>query len=68
MGEQFKENTTSENYQLDRLEIIHTTKYKLDSVENCPTSMKAVNGTSPFNIFIHREDVYSDVMASYIEL
>ena len=68
MTEKFLEITTLENYQLDRPEIIDKTKYKSDFVAYRPTSMVAVNGTSPFNIFIPRKDVYSDPRGSYIEL
>ena len=68
MAENFVQITTSENYQLDRPEIIDKTKYKSDFVAYRPTSMVAVNGTSPFNIVIPREDVYSDPRDSYIEL
>ena len=53
---------------MDRAEIIDKTKFKSDFVAYRPTSMVAVNGTSPFNIFIPREDVYSDVRDSYIDL
>ena len=68
MAEKFVEFTTSENYQLNRPEIIDKTKYKSDFVGYRPTSMVAVNGTSPFNISIPREDVYADVRDSYLYL
>ena len=57
MAENFVQITTSENYQLDRPEIIDKTKYKSDFVAYRPTSMVSVNGTSPFNIVIPKEDV-----------
>ena len=68
MAEKFVEITTSENYQLNRREIIDKTKYKSDFVGYRPTSMVTVNGTSPFNISIPREDVHSNVRDSYLHL
>ena len=33
-----------------------------------PTSLVAVNGTSPFSIIIPREDVFADPRDSYLEI
>ena len=68
MAEKFIEITTSENYQLNRPELINKTKYKSDFVAYHPTSMVAVNGTSIFIYVIPKEDVFSDLRDSYIEL
>ena len=68
MENNFVEITQSENYHLDRVEVIDKTKLKSDFVAYRPTSPVAVNGTSPFNIIIPREDVFADPRDSYLEL
>ena len=68
MENNFVEITQSENYHLDRVEVIDKTKLKSDFVAYRPTSLVAVNGTSPFNIVIPREDVFADPKDSYLEL
>ena len=68
MESNFVEITQSENYHLDRVEVIDKTKLKSDFVAYRPTSLVAVNGTSPFNIIIPREDVFADPRDSYVEL
>ena len=68
MASKFVEITQSENYQLDRMEVIDRTKVKSDFVSYRPSSLVAVNGNSPFNIVIPREDVYADLRDSYIEI
>ena len=57
MESNFEEITQSENYQLNRVETIDKTKLKSDFVAYRPTSLVAVNGTSPLNIVIPREDL-----------
>ena len=68
MEDKFVEITKSENYQLDRPEFIERTKIKSDYVAYRPTSLVAVNGTSPFSIIIPREDVFADPRDSYLEI
>ena len=68
MESNFGENTQSENYQLNRVETIDKTKFKSDFVAYRPTSLVAVNGTSPFKIVIPREDVFADPRDSYLDL
>ena len=64
----FEEITQSSNYQLDRPEVIDRTKLKSDYIPYRPTSLVAVNGNSPFNILIPREDVFADLRDSYLEI
>ena len=64
----FEEITQSSNYQLDRPELIDRTKLKSDYIPYRPTSLVAVNGNSPFNILIPREDVFADLRDSYLEI
>ena len=68
MEDRFVEITKSNNYQLDRPEFIDRTKIKSDYVAYRPTSLVAVNGTSPFSIIIPREDVFADPRDSYLEI
>ena len=68
MEDKFVEITKSDNYQLDRPEFIERTKIKSDYVAYRPTSLVAVNGTSPFSIIIPREDVFADPRDSYLEI
>ena len=68
MESNFVQISQSENYQLNRVETIDKTKFKSDFVAYRPTSLVAVNGTSPFNIVIPREDVFADPRDSYLEL
>ena len=64
----FEGITQSSNYQLDRPEVIDRTKLKSDYVPYRPTSLVAVNGNSPFNILIPREDVFADIRDSYLDI
>ena len=68
MESNFVEITHSENYQLNRVEIFDKTKLKSDFVAYHHTSLVAVNGTSPFNIVIPREDVFADPRDSHLDL
>ena len=68
MEPNFVEITQSENYQLNRVETIHKTKFKSDFVAYRPTSLIAVNGTSSFNIVIPREDALADLRHSYLDI
>ena len=68
MESNFVEITQSANYQINRVETIDKTKFKSDFVAYRPTSLVAVNGTSPFNIVIPREDVVADPRDSYLDL
>ena len=68
MESNFVEITQSENYQINRVETIDKTKFKSDFVAYRPTSLVAVNGTSPFNIVIPRRDVVADPKDSYLDL
>ena len=68
MENRFEEITQSANYQLDRPEVIDITKPKSNDVPYHPTSLVAVNGTSPFNILIPREDIFAYLRASYLEI
>ena len=64
----FEEITQSSNYQPDRPEVIDRTKLKSDYIPYRTTSLVAVNGNSPFNILIPRQDVFADLRDSYLEI
>ena len=60
MESKFLEVTTSDNYQLDKPEIINRTLIKSDYVQYRPTTID-FNSNAPFRILIPREDVFIDI-------
>ena len=68
MDSNFVEITQSENYHFNRVDTIDKTKLKSDVVAYRPTSLVAVNGTSPFKFVIPGKDVFADPRDSYLDL
>ena len=67
MASNFIEITTSDNYQLDKPEMINRTLIKSDYVQYRPTT-NYFNSNAPFRILIPREDVFIDIRDSYLEI
>ena len=68
MATNFIEVTTSENFQLDRPEMIDKTLLKSDFMPYRPHSIAGINDTAPFNITISRQDAFIDIRDSYLEM
>ena len=68
MATNFIEVTTSENFQLDRPEMIDKTLLKSDFIPYRPHSIAGINDTAPFNITISRQDAFIDIRDSYLEM
>ena len=68
MATNFIEITTSENFQLDRVEMIDKTLLKSDFIPYRPHSIAGINDTAPFNITISRQDAFIDIRDSYLEM
>ena len=67
MATNFVEITTSDNYQVDKPEMIDRTLIKSDYVQYRPTT-NDFNSNAPFRILIPREDVFIDIRDSYLEI
>ena len=67
MESKFVEITKSDNYQLDKPEMINRTIIKSDYVQYRPTT-NDFNNNAPFRILIPREDVFIDIRDSYLEI
>ena len=68
MATNFIEVTTSDNFQLDRPEMIDKTLLKSDFMPYRPHSIAGINDTAPFNITISRQDAFIDIRDSYLEM
>ena len=68
MATNFIEITISENFQLDRREMIDKTLLKSDFMPCRPHSIAGINDTAPFNITISRQDAFIDIRDSYLEM
>ena len=68
MATNFIEVTTSENFQLDRPELIDKILLKSDFIPYRPHSIAGINDTAPFNITISRQDAFIDIRDNYLEM
>ena len=68
MATNFIEITTSDNFQLDRPEMIDKTLLKSDFMPYRPHSLAGINDNAAFNITISRQDAFIDIRDSYLEM
>ena len=68
MTTNFIDITKSENFQLDKPEMIDKTLLKSDFMPYRPHSIAGINDTAPFNITISRQDAFIDIRDSYLEM